>query len=287
MFARFSYQNYKSEPDRAPFESKLLTTNDSPFLGLADNWTRILGKNALNELLVGFTHVKFQTIPTDWAGIGNANATIGIPGGQPIPGLSDFDVGDVGFGSAGTSEFNDIKSYQVTEKFSLFKGRHQLKFGGRWLYQQQGFSYSGNEGMLGHFDYSGAFTGFAFSDFLLDQLSAKGRGGLVEPFTQLGHRIGIFAQDDFRVRDDLTLNLGITWEYTSPWVEKDDRQSNIDLNTGRLLLAGQDGNSRALFDRLLWRLRAAVGLRLDTVGKDGSFAAPSGSCNTWKAPGRT
>ena len=31
-------------------------------------------------------------------------------------------------------------------------------------------------------------------------------------------------------------------------VEKDDRQSNIDLKTGQLLLAGQNGNSRALYD---------------------------------------
>jgi hypothetical protein len=248
MFARFSYQNYKAEPERAPLESQLTTTNDAPFLSLAGNWTRTVTASALNELLVGFTHVKFQTIPTDWAGIGNANATVGIPGSQPIAGLSGFDVGNVGFGSAGGSEFNDIKSYQITEKFTVFKGRHQLKFGGRWLFQHQGFSYSGNEGILGHFEYSGAFTGFAFSDFLLDAVSAKGRGGLVAPFTHLGHRVGIFAQDDFRVRSDLTLNLGLTWEYTSPWVEKDDRQSNIDLTTGQLLLAGQNGNSRALFD---------------------------------------
>ena len=130
----------------------------------------------------------------------------------------------------------------------MFLGRHQLKFGGRWLYQQQGFSYSGNEGILGHFNYSGTFTGFGFADFLLDQVSLKGRGGVVSPFTHLQHRVGVFAQDDFRVSDDLTLNLGLAWEYTSPLVEKDDRQSNIDLNTGALLLAGQNGNSRALYD---------------------------------------
>ena len=70
----------------------------------------------------------------------------------------------------------------------------------------------------------------------------------MSPFTHLGHRVGIYAQDDFRVSNDLTLNLGLTWEYTSPWVEKDDRQSNIDLQTGQLLLAGQNGNSRALYD---------------------------------------
>ena len=92
MFGRFSYQNYKSEPERAPLESNLIATNDSPFLGLAFNWTRTLNPTMLNELLVGYSKVEFETVPVDWAGIGDANATIGIPGGQPIPGLSAFNI---------------------------------------------------------------------------------------------------------------------------------------------------------------------------------------------------
>ncbi len=248
MFGRFSIQKYKSEPERAALPSNLAGTNDSPFQGAAFNWTRTLNASMLNELLVGYTHVKFQTIPADWAGIGDANATVGIPGGQAIPGLSQFNISNVGFGDAGIAEFNDIKSYQFTEKFSWFKGRHQLKFGGRWLYQRQGFSYSGNEGILGHFNYTGTFTGFAFADFLLDQVAQKGKGGGAAPFTQIQHRIGIYGQDDFRVTNNLTLNLGLAWEFTSPLVEKDNRQSNIDLKTGQLLLAGQNGASRALYD---------------------------------------
>jgi len=249
FFGRLSYQSYKSEPERRALESQLTGANDSPFLGTAFNWNRTVSANSLNELLFGYTKVKFQTIPTDWAGIGNANATVGIPGGQPIAGLSSFNIsGGVGFGDAGIAEFNDIKSYQVSEKYTILRGRHQMKVGGRWLYQQQGFSYSGNEGILGHFDYTGTFTGFGFADFLLDDVAVKGRGGAVSPFTHLQHRVGVYAQDDFRVRNDLTVNLGLSWEYTSPLVEKDDRQSNIDLNTGALLLAGQNGNSRALYD---------------------------------------
>src|SRR4051794_23255076 len=267
FFGRVSYQHYKSEPERAPLESNLISTNNSPFLGLAFNWNRTLSPTALNELLVGFTHVKFQTIPVDWAGIGKANASIGIPGDQPIAGLSSFSIGDFGFGDAGGSEFNNIKTYQFSDKYSWFKGRHQFKFGGRWLYQRQGFSYSGNEGTLGHFDYSGAFTGFNFSDFLLDEVSAKGRGGLVAPFMQLGHRVAVFGQDDFRVRDNLTLNLGLTWEFTSPWVEKDNRQSNIDLATGQLLLAGQDGNSRALFNPFYGGFEPRMGFAWTPTGQ--------------------
>jgi len=259
MFVRFSYQSYKSEPERAQLPSELAGLNNAPFFGLALNWTRTVGANATNELLLGFTKVKFETTVTDWAGIGNGNQTIGIPGGQAIPGLSAFNVGNYNFGSAVNNEFNDIKSYQLTEKFSLFKGRHAFKFGGRWLYQRQGFAYAGNEGVLGHFDYTGAFTGFAYADFLLDQVAKKGRGGNTPPFTQLQNRIGIFAQDDFRIRQDLTLNLGISWEYTSPLVEKDDRQINIDLTTGRILQAGQNGNSRALYDAYYGGFEPRVG----------------------------
>ena len=134
---------------------------------------------SVNELLVGFTQ---SQVPDDSRRLGRHRRRqrdrSAFPAGSAIAGLSNFNIsGGVGFGDAGIAEFNDIKSYQLTEKFSWFKGRHQLKFGGRWLYQQQGFSYSGNEGILGHFDYSGTFTGFGFADFLLDQVSLKGRGG--------------------------------------------------------------------------------------------------------------
>ena len=93
MFGRVSYQNFKSEPERAPLESQLIGTNDSPFLGLAFNWTRTVSASTLNELLVGYTQgqVRDESRPT---GPESATPTrrIGIPGGQPIPGLSNFDI---------------------------------------------------------------------------------------------------------------------------------------------------------------------------------------------------
>src|SRR5688572_26489032 len=73
VFLRGSYQSYKDEPTLAPLRSNLITTNDAPFFSAALNWTRTLGAKAVNELLFGYTKVKFQTRSTDWAGIGNAN----------------------------------------------------------------------------------------------------------------------------------------------------------------------------------------------------------------------
>ena len=61
FFGRFSYQSYKSEPERRALESQLVGANDSPFLGLAFNWNRVLSTTSMNEFLFGYTKVKFET----------------------------------------------------------------------------------------------------------------------------------------------------------------------------------------------------------------------------------
>ena len=104
--------------------------------------------------------------------------------------------------------------------------------------------------MLGFINFNGAFTGFAFSDFLLDQVSGKGRGGgdPNDPWTHLQNRTSVFAQDDLKVTETLTVNLGLRWAYTSPLVEKDNRQSNFDLVTGQQIFAADGGSEdRALY----------------------------------------
>ena len=86
----------------------------------------------VNELLVGYNQITVVTDTLDWAGIGNGNATFGIAGGQPIPGLSS-----IGFGNgltsigAGASDTNTLdKTYQINEKLTWLKGRHSIKSGG-------------------------------------------------------------------------------------------------------------------------------------------------------------
>ena len=54
--------------------------------------------------------------------------------------------------------------------------------------------------------------------------------------------------DDFKATDNLTLNLALRWGNTTPFVEKDDRQSNFSLTYLSQQFAGRDGNSRALYE---------------------------------------
>ncbi len=250
IFGRFSFSKYESRNDKRAFPLLLGSLTDSPFRNVAVNWNRIFGPSLVNEVLVGLNQITIVTEALDWASIGDANATFGISGGQPIPGLSSIQWGsgltNIGTGASDTDTLD--RTYQINEKLTWLKGRQTLKFGGQVLHYVQRRFYAGNNGLLGLFGFGGAFTGFPFSDFLLDQVTNKGRGSNSDPWTHVHNRTALFVQDDVKVTPELTLNLGMRWAYTQPLIEKDNRQANFDLRTGQQILA-QDGDreGRALY----------------------------------------
>jgi hypothetical protein len=251
VFGRFSYAGYQSINNTRAFPLLAGSGTDAPFRNLAVNWNRLFGTSLINEVLVGYNQITIVSNTLDWAGIGNANATFGIAGGQPIPGLSSIVWGggltSIGAGASDTNTLD--KTYQINEKLTWLKGRQTLKVGGQLLHYVQQRFYAGNNGLLGIISYGGAFTGFPFSDFLLDQVGSKGRGSASAPWTQLHNRTALYVQDDFKVTPALTLNLGMRWAYTQPLVEQDNRQSNFDLTTGQqILVTGSDRVSRALYN---------------------------------------
>ncbi len=251
VFGRFSFAEYQAKTSKRAMPLLLGSQTDAPFRNVAVNWNRVVKPSLVNEVLVGFNQITIVGATTDWAGIGNANATFGIAGGQPIAGLSS-----IGFGGgltspgAGASDTDTLdRTYQVNEKLTWLTGRHSVKMGGQLLHYVQRRFYAGNNGLLGLFTYSGAFSGFAFSDFLLDQVGTKGRGSAAAPWTHLHNRSALYVQDDFKLNPAFTLNLGMRWAYTQPVVEKNNLQSNFDLKTGQQILA-KDGSreSRALYN---------------------------------------
>ena len=249
-FVRYSQFKSTSESESAlPLQFNRGTNND--FWSVGVNWNSIVGSNVVNDVLFGVSRRNSFGEYLDPLGLGQLNNQFGIPGSQPLRGLTEIRWGAnlTNIGNAETGTNNETDVYQVSERLTWVTGRHTLKFGGTWNYYVATSVYPGNNGAQGFMSYSNFnFTGFSFADFLLDQVSLKGRGMLDSKWTHLQHRTAFYAADDFKITDNITLNLGMRWAYTSPFVEKDDKQANFDLTNAEHQLAGQNGNSRALYN---------------------------------------
>ena len=292
FFVRYSREEYRSAPEVETIPLFLGIRNEAPSRNLAVNWNHVFGPSMVNELLAGFNQARIIRQADDLSGLGNGNERFGIPGGQPFAGLSLIQLGS-GLSSLGEAALiSDTldRTYQLNERLTWSRGRHTMKFGGQALHLTQQRYYAGNNGALGLFTFNGTFTNFGFADFLLDQLAVKGRGSVAPPWTHIHDRVATFAQDDVKITRDVTLNLGLRWAFTSPLVEKHDRQANFDLRTGQVVLAGQDGASRALYNPYYkgfeprlgvawapaarWMLRGAYGITQHMEGTGANLRLP-------------
>lgn len=255
LSARYYFANFNEMGDKGRLPVIMTSKSFNRPQGISFNWTRTITPTIINEARVGFSRAMFITNGNDWAGVGNLNNSFGIPGDQAIAGLSLISMASgllTDVGGRVITEDSVTNTFLFADNINFSHDRHQFKAGAQLLRYQQNRFYPGNNGLLGGFTYNSTFTGFAYADFLLDQLQNKsvGNSGGQNPGTW-GHRQnrwGVFFQDDFKFRPNLTFNLGMRWEYTSPVVEVADRQANFDIKTGELKLAGKNGNSRALYN---------------------------------------
>src|SRR5262245_25138719 len=280
---RYSFGNNEVLGVKGGLPLVLTTKSFSRPQNFAINWTSTISPTVINEARIGLNRAVFINQGFDWAGIGKANAKLGIPGDQVRTGLSSITLGNnlAGVGNALSDSSNATNTLHFGDNLTIILGRHGLKMGGQLQRYQQNRFYAGNNGRLGLFEYSATFTGQVFSDFLLDQLSRKGRGGGPADTNKgnWGHRqnrLGFFFQDDYKARNNLTLNLGMRWEYTSPVVEVIDRQSNFDIKTGAQVQAGKNGASRALYEPYHKGFEPRIGFAWSPYGSDGKIVVRAG-----------
>ncbi|MBS1855992.1 MAG: TonB-dependent receptor [Acidobacteria bacterium] len=233
--------------------------NIAPFQNGVINWTRTINPRLVNEARVGVNNIMLNNGGED-KGLGDIASKLGMQNaGTGLLSLTGFAY-TAGLGNAniGTQQLFATTTYHYADNVSINRGRHMMKMGGNILRQQINAFYAGNNGRSGYMNFSGRFTAanaispagkqVGEADFILGMPSDYGRGLSTGTWGQRKTIYGFYFQDDWRVTNNLTLNLGLRWEYHTPLVEVANRQSNFGLFSGQLELAGQNGNSRALFN---------------------------------------
>ena len=213
--------------------------------------------NKALELRFGFNRYRNIFLGPD-AGI-DENNILGIPNGNTpgdpyTVGLAYFGMpGYLGTGSAYSGDGSNgthriVTEYVYTANYHWNIGRHALTMGEEALQIQQ--SLFGAPAPRGEFDFNanvtsnqGAVgTGDPLASFLLGYPADVENGYVYHrPWVRIWN-FGTFIQDNYRVNNHLTLNLGLRWDLFTTPNEKFNDQSNFNLSTGLLDIA-QPGNT--------------------------------------------
>jgi hypothetical protein len=117
--------------------------------------------------------------------------------------------------------FQPNTTYTVSDVFSKTQGRHTWKAGGEFRYLQVNERNFASPN--GQFTFDGSVTGSDMADFLLGATCNTCGAAYVQASKQvLDSRTkygGAFVQDSWKVKPNLTLNLGLRWEVSMPWYD--------------------------------------------------------------------
>ncbi|MGH9162880.1 MAG: carboxypeptidase regulatory-like domain-containing protein [Vicinamibacteraceae bacterium] len=183
------------------------------YLGsISHTWT--LSSRLVNEARFGWTR---RTI--DWGGELDAQEIIDMIGLQGLPnvqGVRDFPlIAITGFQDVGGNGLNDDDewSFQWIDQLSYVRGRHLFKTGVE--IKPIGARFGVFPG-LGEYEFTDAFTGYSYADFLLGLPQTTLRSLQRPEAERRAWSLNLFVQDDFKLSPRLTLNYGLRWEYSRP-----------------------------------------------------------------------
>ncbi len=196
--------------------------------------TKTIGSMAVNQFRLSFFRTSFHTDEPKSSfaklsdlGFVTGAGTLGIiPSGPPgfpetVPKVY-FNSFNLGVNTLTTFQPNN--TWHVSDGYSMAKGRHTFKFGGEFRYLQI------NERNVcspnGAFTFDGSITGNDFADFLL---------GAVQNYNQCSQQFldsrtrygGAYAEDTFKLKPNVTLNLGVRWDVSMPWYDTQGKIETI------------------------------------------------------------
>lgn len=194
-------------------------------------YTRTLSPNLLNEARVtvqrlnsGFGQPSVKLPTSSALGFGIASD---LPNGPP---LMTFD-NSLAFGLTPQGPAFEIgTTYAYTDALTWVRGHNTWKFGGGFSNYQNNTVYdfygNGNFSFIGPYDQGGIGTGNSLADFLVGIPNNFFEGPNARNNIRSKSRYG-FAQDEWRANKNLTLTLGIRYEYSTPKLDTQGRTFSV------------------------------------------------------------
>ena len=232
LFLRFSrHSNHEDRP--STFPALGATELWGPAFNLAGALTSNFGTSLVHELRISRMYGEYRSTAYFQGQGSELLAQAGVKGLEQaqdpaIASLPAFTFsGYAGFsGNAGDGrpKWQNRGEWEITDNVTWLKGRHILKFGGRIYNRNILFTdardHNGTYGFTGVMTQNpaaAAGTGDGFADFLLGYPANSTRSNPATWWGGYGTYWHGFLQDDFKVANSLTLNLGFRYEYT-PWL---------------------------------------------------------------------
>ena len=120
---------------------------------------------------------------------------------------------------------NKADDYQIRDDVSWTKGAHQLKFGFSWAIYKKVQDWFANT--QGNFTFNGSFTRLDFADFLLGYANSYNEQAVKRSGNWNNISPAAYIQDNWRVNNRLTLNLGLRWDGIPHTYEANNKTANF------------------------------------------------------------
>ena len=256
LFEPFAGRLYSSVPGYGNFVPRRAQN-------LMLNETHIFSSRWVNDLRLAFNRVSSGTFQENSGK--NVNGQLGVPSFASKSrdfGLSLITV--AGFSPLGDEpnnpQYSVTNTFQVLNQSSYSLGKHLVHFGvDLRRSQQNAFRDIYSRGFINFLSPS-YFTGVPLADLLLGLPTYSGAAQSDNPQYLRTTSVNLFVHENWRMLPNLTINLGLRWEYNSPPSDKFDHVNLFNVETAALAEVGKNGIPRGGYHLDLNNFAPRVGL---------------------------